>query len=411
MRSPTKSSLRQSMTLLSMNNVFDAHNHVHLSIPGGVPPLDFDKNVPYYTSSDENLDRIRKHAKDVTQSLMGGSPTQGDELDGKENSKIPIQLYGTALMSTQPRDFPVADEICNALEQKKSEMKHLPLDDLATFLDTNEFSSIIRCYGVHPWFLHLADDDFKDIPHAINYNNEEACGSKSVNLGFSKEMAEMYSFKWYPYLRQKLEMNTKACVGEIGLDGARYDPITMKTPSTMERQIQAFEVQMHLAAELKRPVSIHSVKAWGPMSDAFRRIKKSREQIVGKNKKERSEKRRLLESQGIYDDAPLLLPPKIYFHAFGGKAPIVDQLDSLCGDISETFYGFAPVVNFRSPKTADVIRKIGLSQLVLETDLENHGNVRDDILSCIEHIATSLHKNNKEVAAKTTDNAKRLYKG
>jgi len=46
---------------------------------------------------------------------------------------------------------------------------------------------------------------------------------------------------------------------------------------------------------------------------------------------------------------------------------------------AKVYYGFAPFANFRSPKTADVARKIGIDRLVLETDYENYLDVRQQL--------------------------------
>lgn len=40
------------------------------------------------------------------------------------------------------------------------------------------------------------------------------------------------------------------------------------------------------------------------------------------------------------------LPPRMYFHAFGGRVGTVDQLLALCGrEKGKVYFGFAPVIS------------------------------------------------------------------
>ncbi len=81
-----------------------------------------------------------------------------------------------------------------------------------------EYSSILPCLGIHPWFVETA------------------------------------SARWKENLGEKLE-NSACGIGETGLD------FTDKSLDR-ERQIQVFTFQMHLANDLKRPIQIHIRKAW-----------------------------------------------------------------------------------------------------------------------------------------------------
>jgi Tat protein secretion system quality control protein TatD with DNase activity len=73
------------------------------------------------------------------------------------------------------------------------------------------------------------------------------------------------------------------------------------------------------------------------------------------------------------------------------------------------YFGFAPVVNFRSPKTADVIRKVGLERLVLETDHEDAGRVLESMEQGIDLISEALNESRETVIDRTTQNAFDLY--
>jgi Tat protein secretion system quality control protein TatD with DNase activity len=214
---------------------------------------------------------------------------------------------------------------------------------------------VVPCYGVHPWFLHEL--------------HEDSCNQSADD-------------SWLKELEQLVRTTPGAVVGEIGLDAFHFDGETGELTSSIENQVKAFEAQMEIAARLRRPVSIHAVQCFGPLMVALSKLKKS--------------------SHG--------LPPKVYFHAFGGKVGTIDQLLAVCGrQPGQVYFGFAPVVNFRSPKTATVIRKVGLSRLVLETDHEDANLVPGSMEQGISLIADALHLSQDEVVEQTTRNAYDLY--
>jgi TatD DNase family protein len=149
----------------------------------------------------------------------------------------------------------------------------------------------------------------------------------------------------------------------------------------MDSQVKAFEAQMEVAARLDRPVSIHAVQCMGQLLASLAKLKKSHG-----------------------------LPPKVYFHAFSGKPATVDQLIALCGTRpGQVYFGFAAVINFRSPKTAEVIRKVGLDRLVLETDHEDAALVPDSMELGIDLISKALNEPRETVIERTTRNAFNLY--
>jgi Tat protein secretion system quality control protein TatD with DNase activity len=65
--------------------------------------------------------------------------------------------------------------------------------------------------------------------------------------------------------------------------------------------------------------------------------------------------------------------------------------------------------DFRSPKTADVVRKVGLDRLVLESDHEDAQFVPKSIEDCVDFLASSLDVGEEEVIQQTTRNAFSFY--
>lgn len=182
---------------------------------------------------------------------------------------------------------------------------------------------------------------------------------------------------WFPSLEHMLITHPHASVGEIGLDAYHYNPETNQPHSTMEQQLTAFEMQLQLATKYRRTVSIHIVKAWGPFLQVLQRHTKK-------------------------------LPPKMYFHAFGGKVGVISTIEAWC-KTSDVYYGFAPVINFASPKTASVVRAIGIDKIVLETDLEDCGTVRRDLEKGVEFLSEVLGMERRSVLECCWRNSVQLY--
>jgi len=295
---------------------------------------------------DDGISLVRKHADVIARDFAARTSSSGSS----------SRICGMSLMSTQPRDFIPVVIMCNELEKKLS----------------MNAGNCVPSIGVHPWFLHLAEQD------AESYMYDSTGTASSTDCkGLSSSR-----FWWRDYMRLSLLDNPGAAVGEIGLDGARYDPTTRDLCTPIDRQVEAFELQLRLAVELDRPVTIHAVKTWGPLLDTLNKK-------FGKKKGDK--------------------PPRMYFHAFGGKSAVVNQINAACRGAQEVFYGFAPCVNFRSSKTADVMRTIGIDSLVLETDRENYKQVKGDLNTNAEFIAEALDITKNEVIEKTAANARRLY--
>ncbi len=86
---------------------------------------------------------------------------------------------------------------------------------------------VIPAFGLHPWYIHLAREDWQDL------------------------------------LLSYLE-RTPSAIGEIGLDNAVDD-----TP--MEIQEDVFRVQLEIAVDLGLPVNVHCRKAWEQLVRVMKR--------------------------------------------------------------------------------------------------------------------------------------------
>jgi TatD DNase family protein len=220
--------------------------------------------------------------------------------------------------------------------------------------------TILPCLGVHPWFLHeLTQDDWK-------------ISEKKKPLP-----------QWIADLEELLMEHPHVPVGEIGLDNFHFDATTKELTTPLSTQVLAFEHQLALATKHQRTVSLHCVRAMGKIMETLNQIQKQHQK----------------------------LPPRIYFHAFGGKAATVTQLTKSLEKKKTTrlYFGFAPIVNFCSPKTLEVIRTVGLERLVLETDHEDAARVPSSMEQGLHVISEALGVTQEELIARTNQNVQDLY--
>ena len=89
--------------------------------------------------------------------------------------------------------------------------------------------------GVHPWQAHLVEDE----------------GALVLRL------------------KEALKEHPRAIVGEIGLCKCAKNVRGDKKQAGFAKQVSVFEVQLQVALELKRPVSVHAVKVNAPLRTAI----------------------------------------------------------------------------------------------------------------------------------------------
>jgi TatD DNase family protein len=143
-------------------------------------------------------------------------------------------------------------------------------------------------FGIHPWQAHTATGD------------------------------------WLEKLRALLEKYPRASVGECGLDGWIPDPgLAVQRP--------VFIAQLRLARELGRPLTIHCLKAWGPLFEDFK-------------------------------EAPP--PPRFLMHSFNGSIEIARRLIPLGAYFSFSGYFLQP----RKAAVLDVFKQVPRDRILLETD-------------------------------------------
>ncbi|HVN56856.1 MAG TPA: TatD family hydrolase [Bacteroidales bacterium] len=163
-------------------------------------------------------------------------------------------------------------------------------------------------------------------------------------------------------------------VGEIGID------LYWDTTRTAEQK-DAFSIQLELSLERKLPVAIHSRNAFAEIFD-----------VLGG-----------FEGRGI----------RGVFHAFTG------DFETACKALDLGFrLGIGGIVTFKNSGLDEVVKKVGLKHLVLETDspylapTPHRGKRNESSYICIinRKLADIFNTDPVEVADITTANAAELFK-
>lgn len=207
-----------------------------------------------------------------------------------------------------------------------------------------DFPDFVRpAFGLHPWYAHQR------------------------------------SPQWLGTLTSWLERFPAASIGECGLDG------WVDAPS-LEIQRAVFLPQLALARERELPVTIHALKAWEPLFEAF-------------------------EQEG---------PPTRGFllHSFGGSAELIRRLAPLGAYFSFSGYFLHP----RKAKVLETYREVPPDRLLLETDAPDmappaefvtaacdEGNHPANLPAIAAGLAQALGQSLTELAATTRINAERFF--
>ena len=208
-------------------------------------------------------------------------------------------------------------------------------------LDHPDF--VIPAFGIHPWQAHTATES------------------------------------WQERLRGLLEKHPRSSIGECGLDQWVSSP-------SVEIQRPVFIEQLRLAREMKRPLTIHCLKAWGMLFEAFA------------------------------ESPP---PPGFLMHSFGGSIETARRLIPLGAYFS--FSGH--FLHQRKSAVLEVFRQLPHERILLETDapdmrppelhtthpLPENLNHPANLPAIGLALAAALGMSPEALAALTRDNATRCF--
>ncbi|MEP4079669.1 TatD family hydrolase [Haloferula sp.] len=199
-------------------------------------------------------------------------------------------------------------------------------------------------------------------------------------FGLHPWFAHQRSNSWIETLHSYLDRFSHASVGECGLD--RW----IKQPD-LDEQLTVFLPQLTLARERNLPITIHALKAWGPLLETF-------------------------------EKEP---PPERGFllHSFGGSPELVTQLTPLGAHFSFSGYFLHP----RKSTVLDAYRTVPSDRLLLETDapemlppaeiishpLPGEQNHPANLASIATSLASHLQRPREELIDACTQNTKAYF--
>eukprot|EP00892_Ulva_mutabilis_P003913 jgi/Ulvmu1/1894/UM012_0052.1 len=235
------------------------------------------------------------------------------------------------------------------------------------------------CFGIHPWkaHLHTSNACSGTVASTIDASSAEApdlpvlCKTPLIT-GWREEMLALLR-KW-----------PRAIVGEIGIDRAARVPGT-KCITSYSHQWSLFEDQMAIAAEHRRPVSLHCVQAYGHLRDHLRSLN------------------------------PADAPPRIMLHSYGGSPEMVREFTSIGGGGAGSvggriFFSFSAVLCRRSVKKAAArIRAVPAARLLLESDLTEVAPIDAALADIVAVVCAATGEDEEAVVQQAARNFEAFY--
>lgn len=192
---------------------------------------------------------------------------------------------------------------------------------LQRFADPARIIAEMRAVGIAGCVVNgTAEDDWEAVARLA----EDFPDFVTPAFGLHPWQAHRRSDRWRTILEGYLDRFPHASLGECGLDGWVASP----APAV---QLEAFLPQLALARDRGLPLTLHALKAWQPLFDAFAR------------------------------EAP---PPKFLLHSFGGTPELADRLAATGAWFSFSGYFLQP----RKAKVLAAFRMLPQDRLLLESD-------------------------------------------
>ena len=226
-----------------------------------------------------------------------------------------------------------------------------------------------KCYEVSVNKIIISGCDFESIPSSIKIANE--MDSIFLSLGFHPEVADIVTSQHLQKLIRQIESNKKiVAVGEIGLD-FHYGK------QNSQAQIALFRNQLEIAEKFNLPVVIHT-------RDAIELTYQ------------------ILKEYNVHG----------VIHCFSGSLEMANKFIKL-----GYYLGIGGVLTFKNCKLKEVLNKIPITSIVLETDspylapAPHRGSTNYPYyIPCIAtEIAHIYNIDEVEVARITTANASRVF--
>ncbi|KAJ3015112.1 UNVERIFIED_CONTAM: hypothetical protein HDU68_012878 [Siphonaria sp. JEL0065] len=282
-----------------------------------------------------------------------------------------------------PDTLPLLRPSCNDIKTTKLWIMGTKPDDwdIVQTCSIEYGSRVVSAFGIHPWFAHTIQNP-------------------TVSLDS---------------LKSRLELNSSALVGEIGLDGVATHTGT-STKYDMDTQYSLFTQQWVIAASLKRPVSIHAVGCFGRLEGFFKEQLEGVPKDLSKKQRHMLKKARELDEEREERDPnthPSLVkwPPAIMLHSYSGSTESIRNILRYPTPVASRFYfSFSYFVNSRTPfeRMKEKILAVPDDRILVESDLDNVGSVDDACALALDLVARAKGWTLEDAALRTGRNAVRF---
>lgn len=238
-----------------------------------------------------------------------------------------------ALMSTNQIDLPLVDEIATLVP------------------------SVVPYYGIHPWYSHLFSAKSQSKVDHYNSVLQPPPSPDLIDILPHPIPLETHIEEIHRIATARLQKGLRFGIGECGLDksfripsngyyGNQHHQTNVSLTNckvSMDHQLLVFSRQLALANSLKKPVSLHCVKAHGAFYD-------------------------LLAKSSLYDDIPAVV-----LHSYTGSIDQAKQwLRAYSTKKSSLLFSFSNYINAADNKLsalADLLALLEDHQILTETDM------------------------------------------
>jgi len=196
-------------------------------------------------------------------------------------------------------------------------------------------------FGIHPWKAHLVSSNYLNI------------------------------------LKTFLNSTSGSLIGEIGLDKAAVAKETGECK--FKEQERVFKEILSLATEMNKAVSIHCVRAFGPVFDIFRQMKDT--------------------------------PPVVMMHSYSGATAMAVSFLKLPNLKNKVFFSFSYVINCtkNESKTREVIKSIPDDRILIESDQNTADFIDDGMTDILEIVAQAKGWTIPQAASQLFHNSSKFF--
>lgn len=190
-----------------------------------------------------------------------------------------------------------------------------------------------------------------------------------------------------------------------------------------DHQLALCDYHLRLAAELDRPVSMHCVRAYGPLLDLLKSLTTAGAHDQGgrHGKGPTADASSSPQQPPLRQQQPPGLPKKIMLHSYGGSPESVVQFTNLPQGLgSRIYFSFSHAINASPtsssssapPSRVKLIQRIMSvpdDRLLIESDQISARVIDDSLRAILKVVAEAKGWTLEEAARKTYDNFKEFY--